>query len=130
MIFCNSNKFPVIATVSFRCGLPRQMAGLLLFICYMAGSDGLATDAVAPPLEGSVLEASCIFAAGSRKNGTWDPDYFKFFRTPAQVREKVAHQERRKGDWGGVLLGVYKPSITRSWVTVATAVRRTVRTAW
>jgi hypothetical protein len=56
-----------------------------------------------------VLEARCIFAAGSRKNGTWDPNYFKFFRTPAQVREKVAHQERRKGDWGGVMLGVYKP---------------------
>ena len=33
------------------------------------------------------------FAAGSRKEGTWDPGYFAFLRTPRQVHEKVAHQE-------------------------------------
>ena len=33
------------------------------------------------------------FAAGSHKEGTWDPGYFDFFRTPGQVHEKVAHQE-------------------------------------
>jgi pimeloyl-ACP methyl ester carboxylesterase len=53
------------------------------------------------------------FAGGSRKSGTWDPNYFKFFRTPEQVREKVAHQEPRLHDWGGVLVGVYKPSDPR-----------------
>ena len=50
------------------------------------------------------------FAAGSHKEGTWDPGYFDFFRTPGQVHEKVAHQEARINDWGGVLVGVYKPS--------------------
>ena len=39
------------------------------------------------------------FAAGSRKEGTWDPGYFAFFRTPRQVHEKVAHQE------GGLTIG-------------------------
>jgi hypothetical protein len=55
------------------------------------------------------------FAAGSRKEGTWDPGYFNFFRTPRQVNEKVAHQEARIGDWGGVLVGVYKPSEPRKY---------------
>jgi pimeloyl-ACP methyl ester carboxylesterase len=170
------------------------MAGLLLFVCYLAASDGFAADAVAPPLEGSLLEATVLeanmsltaarrtrsdprisvghyldaaeaavrfqsvssgnkavseesraiynaavqevtvllrssaelwnrtetipahdgvyrlhFAAGLRKNGTWDPNYFNFFRTPEQVYKKVAHQERRMHDWGGILVGVYKP---------------------
>ena len=155
----------MIATSFFRFGWPHHMAGLLLFICYLAASDGLAADAVAPPLEGSLLEATVLeasvsltaarrtrsnpriavghyldaaeaavrfqgassgnkvseesraiynaaaqevtvllrssaelwnrteeipahdgiyrlhFAAGSRKNGTWDPNYFNFFRT-------------------------------------------------
>jgi hypothetical protein len=31
------------------------------------------------------------FAAGSRKDGTWDPDYFDFFRTLSQVHEKITH---------------------------------------
>ncbi|HME07934.1 MAG TPA: hypothetical protein VKG25_12840 [Bryobacteraceae bacterium] len=53
------------------------------------------------------------FAAGSRKEGTWDPGYFDFLRTPRQVHEKVAHQERRINDWGGALVGVYKPSDPR-----------------
>jgi pimeloyl-ACP methyl ester carboxylesterase len=55
------------------------------------------------------------FAAGSHKNGTWDPGYFDFFRTPEQVHEKIAHQERRINDWGGVLVGVYKPSDPRKY---------------
>jgi hypothetical protein len=50
------------------------------------------------------------FAAGSREAGTWDPAYFDFFRTPRQVHAKVAHQEARLNDWGGELVGVYKPS--------------------
>jgi pimeloyl-ACP methyl ester carboxylesterase len=53
------------------------------------------------------------FAAGSKKEGTWDPGYFDFFRTPRQVHEKVAHQEARINDWGGVLVGVYKPADPR-----------------
>jgi pimeloyl-ACP methyl ester carboxylesterase len=53
------------------------------------------------------------FAAGSQKQGTWDPAYCDFFRTPRQVHEKVAHQETRINDWGGVLVGVYKPSDPR-----------------
>jgi hypothetical protein len=53
------------------------------------------------------------FAPGSKKGGTWDPAYCDFFRTPRQVHEKVAHQEARINDWGGVLVGVYKPSDPR-----------------
>jgi pimeloyl-ACP methyl ester carboxylesterase len=53
------------------------------------------------------------FAAGSQKEGTWDPAYCDFFRTPRQVHEKIAHQEARLYDWGGVLVGVYKPSDPR-----------------
>jgi pimeloyl-ACP methyl ester carboxylesterase len=53
------------------------------------------------------------FAAGSHKEGTWDPGYFNFFRTPKQLHEKVAHQEARIDDWGGVLVGVYKPADPR-----------------
>ena len=55
------------------------------------------------------------FATGSRKDGTWDPSYFDFFRTPKQVHEKIAHQEARINDWGGVLVGVYKPSDPRKY---------------
>jgi hypothetical protein len=55
------------------------------------------------------------FAAGSHREGTWDPGYFDFFRTPRQVHEKVAHQEARINDWGGVLVGVYKPSDPRKY---------------
>ncbi len=53
------------------------------------------------------------FAAGSQKEGTWDPAYCDFFRTPRQVHEKIRHQEARINDWGGVLVGVYKPSDPR-----------------
>lgn len=55
------------------------------------------------------------FAAGSQTEGTWDPNYFDFFRTPRQVHEKVAHQEARINDWGGALVGVYKPSDPRKY---------------
>jgi pimeloyl-ACP methyl ester carboxylesterase len=55
------------------------------------------------------------FATGSGKDGTWDPSYFNFFRTPKQVHEKIAHQEVRINDWGGVLVGVYKPSDPRKY---------------
>lgn len=55
------------------------------------------------------------FAAGSRKEGTWDPSYFDFFRTPGQVHEKVAHQEARINDWGGVLVGVHKSADPRKY---------------
>jgi len=50
------------------------------------------------------------FAAGSRKEGTWNPGYFDFLLTPSQIHEKIAHHEARINDWGGVLVGVYKPS--------------------
>src|SRR5271166_3099283 len=55
------------------------------------------------------------FAAGSRKEGTWDPGYFDFLRTPKQVHEKVAQQEARINDWGGVLVGLYKPADPRKY---------------
>jgi hypothetical protein len=176
----------------FRLSLPRHRAGPLLLLCYLAVSDGPATDAAAPPpaaeaivsqarqnlaearktqsdpstavghyldaadaalwaqrdgvsdearsiynaaaQEVSVLLRSSAelwnrtetipahdglyrlhFAAGSHENGTWDPGYFDFFRTPAQVHEKIVHQERRIDDWGGVLVGVYKPSDPRKY---------------
>jgi hypothetical protein len=155
---------------TFRFGLPRQIAGLLLVLCYLAVSDGRAAGAKALPLEGSApetivsqarlslaearktqsdprtavghyldaadaavrsvgvfsgngAEARSIynaasqevavllrssaelwnrtetipsadgiyrlrFATGSHKEGTWDPGYFDFFRTPRQVHEK------------------------------------------
>jgi hypothetical protein len=184
---------------TFRFGLPRQIAGLLLLMCCLAVSDGRATDLVTPPPEGSASEAiisearvslaearrtrsdprtatghyldaadaavrsagvssgnqvteearsiynaasqevavllqssaglwnrtetvpsrdgiyQLRFAAGSRKEGTWDPGYFNFLRTPKQVHEKVAHQEARINDWGGVLVGVYKPADPRKY---------------
>jgi hypothetical protein len=55
----------VIATLSFRFNLPRQIAGLLLFVCYLAASDGLAADAAAPALEGPGLEAFVLEASVS-----------------------------------------------------------------
>jgi hypothetical protein len=180
----------------FRFGLPRQIAGLLLLLYYLAMSDGRAADSVAVPPAGSAPEAIISqarlslaearktqsdpraavghyldaadaavrsvglssgneearsiynaasqevavllrssaelwnrtetipardgiyrlrFAAGSRKEGTWDPGYCDFFRTPRQVHEKVAHQEARINDWGGVLVGVYKPADPRKY---------------
>jgi hypothetical protein len=42
---------------TFRFGLPRQMAGLLLLLCYLAVSNGHAADAVVLPPGGSASEA-------------------------------------------------------------------------
>src|SRR5271157_846010 len=180
---------------TFRVGLPCQIAGLLLLLCYLAVSDGRAADKATLPPEGSdaivsearlslaearktqsdpraavghyldaadaavrsvgvssgnevteearsiynassqevavLLQSSAglwnrtetvpsrdgiyqlRFATGSRKEGTWDPGYFDLLRTPRQVHEKVAHQEARIDDWGGVLVGVYKPANPR-----------------
>ena len=183
----------------FQFGLPRQIAGLLLLLYYLAVSDGRAADSVGSPPEDSAAEAIVSearlslaearktqsdprtavghyldaadavvrstgvssrnetseearsiynaasqevtvllrssaelwnrtetipshdgiyrlrFAAGSHKEGTWDPGYFDFFRTPKQVHEKVAHQEARINNWGGVLVGVYKPADPRKY---------------
>jgi hypothetical protein len=41
----------------FRFGLPRQIAGLLLLLYYLAMSDGRAADSVAVPPAGSAPEA-------------------------------------------------------------------------
>jgi hypothetical protein len=188
---------PTIMKTTFRVGLPCQIAGLLLLMCYLAVSNGRAADKVTVPPEGSdaivsearlslaearktqsdprtavghyldaadaavrsvivssgnevteeartiynaasqevtvLLQSSAglwnrtetvpsrdgvyqlRFAAGSPKEGTWDPGYFDFFRTPRQVHEKVAHQEARINDWGGALVGVYKPSDPRKY---------------
>ena len=69
------------------------------------------TETIASP-EGSYR---LRFAAGSRKAGTWDPGYFHFFRTPKQVNATVPHQEARLNDWGGELVGVYKPADPRKY---------------
>jgi hypothetical protein len=156
---------PTIMKNTFRFGLPRQVAGLLLLLCYLAVSDGRAADSVGAPPEGSAAEAIVSqarlslaearktqsdprtavghyldaadaavrslgvssgneaearsiynaasqevavllrssaelwnrtktipsahgiyrlrFAAGSHKEGTWDPGYFDFLRTPS-----------------------------------------------
>jgi pimeloyl-ACP methyl ester carboxylesterase len=66
------------------------------------------------------------FTAGSRKDGTWDPDYFDFFRTLSQVHEKIAHQEARINDWGGVVIGVYKPADPRKYFLPLVGVAVTV----
>src|SRR5580704_7424990 len=188
---------PTIMKTTFRVGLPCQIAGLLLLMCYLAVSNGRAADKVTVPPEGSdaivsearsslaearktqsdprtavghyldaadavvrslgvssgnetseearsiynaasqevvvLLRSSAelwnrtetipshdgiyrlSFAVGSHKEGTWDPGYFDFFRTPKQVHEKVAHQEARINYWGGVLVGVYKPADPRKY---------------
>jgi hypothetical protein len=184
---------------TFRFGLPRQMAGLLLLLCYLAVSEGHAADSVGVPPVGSAAEAIVSearlslaearkarsdprtavghyldaadavvrsigvssrnetsaegrsiynaasqevtvllrasaelwnrtemfsshegiyrlrFVAGSHKEGAWDPGYFDFLRTPGQVHEKIAHPEARINDWGGVLVGVYKPADPRKY---------------
>ena len=66
------------------------------------------------------------FAAGSRKDGTWDPDYFDFFRTLSQVHEKITHQEARINDWGGVVIGVYRPADPRKYFLPLVGVAVTV----
>jgi len=48
---------PTIMKNTFRFGLPRQVAGLLLLLCYLAVSDGRAAHSVGVPPEGSAAEA-------------------------------------------------------------------------
>jgi pimeloyl-ACP methyl ester carboxylesterase len=55
------------------------------------------------------------FAAGSRQAGTWGPGYFDLLLTPSQAHEKVADHEARINEWGGVLVGVYKPADPRKY---------------
>ena len=62
------------------------------------------------------------FADGSRQDGTWDPGYFDLLLTPSQVHEKVTHDEARINDWGGVLVGAYKPADPRKYFLQTTEV--------
>src|SRR6516164_2028731 len=55
------------------------------------------------------------FAAGSRKDGTWDPTYFDLFRTQQQVHEKISRQTVPIDAWGGILVGVRKPPDPRRY---------------
>jgi hypothetical protein len=55
------------------------------------------------------------FAAGSRKDGTWDSTYFDLFRTQRQVHEKITRQTAPIDAWGGVLVGVRKPPDPRRY---------------
>ncbi len=69
------------------------------------------------------------FAGGSRQAGTFDPNYFDFFRTPQQLHEKISMDTQRKNGWGGTLVGVHKPAdprkyflpLTESWRFIALA---------
>jgi hypothetical protein len=56
------------------------------------------------------------FAGGSRKAGIVDPNYFDFFRTPKQLRRKIAIATRRTTGWGGMLVGVHKPADPRKFL--------------
>jgi len=55
------------------------------------------------------------FAAGSQKDGTWDPTYFDLFRTQQQVHEKLSRQTAPIRAWGGILVGVRKPPDPRRY---------------
>ncbi len=55
------------------------------------------------------------FTAGSRPAGTWDPNYFDFFRTPKQLHSKVPTDTPRANGWGGTLVGVHKPADPRKY---------------
>jgi hypothetical protein len=55
------------------------------------------------------------FAAGSRQAGTWDPNYFNFFRTPKQLHRKIPIETRRTTGWGGTLVGVHRPADPRKF---------------
>jgi hypothetical protein len=56
------------------------------------------------------------FAAGSSKDGTWDPTYFDLFRTQHQVHEKISRQTASTDAWGGILVGVHKPPDPRRYL--------------
>jgi hypothetical protein len=47
------------------------------------------------------------FVGGSHRGGTWDPNYFDFFRTPKQLHKKFPIETRGTSGWGGVLVGVH-----------------------
>src|SRR6516225_4677908 len=55
------------------------------------------------------------FAAGSSKDGMWDPTYFDLFRTQHQVHEKISRQAVPIDAWGGILVGVRKPPDPRRY---------------
>jgi pimeloyl-ACP methyl ester carboxylesterase len=55
------------------------------------------------------------FASASRQAGTWDPNYFDFFRTPKQLHSKLPIETRRSSGWGGTLVGVHKPADPRKF---------------
>jgi len=55
------------------------------------------------------------FAAGSRKDGTWDSTYFDLFRNQQQVHEKISRQTAPVDAWGGILVGVRKPPDPRRY---------------
>ncbi len=55
------------------------------------------------------------FAGGSHQAGTWDPNYFDFFRTPKQLHSKLPIETRRTSGWGGMLAGVHKPADPRKF---------------
>jgi len=55
------------------------------------------------------------FAGGSRPAGTWDPNYFDFFRTPKQLHSKIPVETPRPNGWGGTLVGVHKPADPRKY---------------
>jgi pimeloyl-ACP methyl ester carboxylesterase len=55
------------------------------------------------------------FAGASRQAGTWDPNYFDFFRTPKPLHGKIAIETQRTNGWGGALVGVHKPADPRKF---------------
>jgi hypothetical protein len=55
------------------------------------------------------------FAAGSRQDGTWDPNYFDFFRTRKQLHSRLPIETQRTSGWGGMLVGVHKPADPRKF---------------
>jgi pimeloyl-ACP methyl ester carboxylesterase len=50
------------------------------------------------------------FGGGSRQAETWDPAYFDFLRTPRRLRLTKFNEMLLRSGWGGVLLGVHKPT--------------------
>ncbi|MFZ0502563.1 MAG: hypothetical protein WAM44_02565 [Chthoniobacterales bacterium] len=54
------------------------------------------------------------FARGSRLAGIWSPDYFDFFRTPAQLHKKF-DGSAEPNSWGGALAGVHRELDSRKY---------------
>src|SRR5712691_125418 len=65
---------PTIMKTTFRFGLPRQIAGLLLLWCYLALSDGRGADAVVLLPKGSapeaIVSAARLSLAEARRTGS------------------------------------------------------------